>query len=256
MLHKIIEISKEAGSVIKKGFGEKLTLEYKTNVTDFVTNIDKASEKMIIDFIAEEFPKHNILAEESGGDNKGSEYTWVIDPLDGTMNFANGLPIFAVSIGVIKGAELVAGVVYDVMNDVIFAAEKGSGAFQNDKKISVKNNSELEKAFVVTGFPYNIVDNPDRAMERFNSMLKHATGVRRLGSAALDLCYVANGIFDGFWEVSLKPWDMAAGMLLVKEAGGMLSDFDNKEVTVFTKQLLASNGYLHRSLLDVINLKK
>lgn len=252
MINKIIEISREAGEIIRDGFGKKFILEYKTNISDFVTNIDKASEKKIIDFINVEYPTHNILAEESGVENKGSDFTWVIDPLDGTMNFAHGLPIFSVSIGVLKGDELIAGVIYDVISDKIYTTEKGSGAFQNGNRIGVSQNSDLEKSLLVTGFPYNIKQNPDNAIEKFNRFVMNSRGVRRLGSAAIDLCYVANGIFDGFWEVNLKPWDMAAGMLLVEEAGGKITDFRNNSVSIFNKQLLASNGKVHNQMVKTL----
>ncbi len=252
MIDKIINISKEAGRIIRDGFKTKLTLEYKSNSSDFVTNIDKAAEKVIVDFIKKEYPTHNILAEESGSESKGSEYTWVIDPLDGTMNFAHGLPIFSVSIGVLKKDEIIAGVIYDVMNNVIFSSEQGSGAFQNGQKIMVSENPELSKSLLVTGFPYNIKDNPDFAIERFNKFLINSRGVRRLGSAAIDMCYVANGAFDGFWEVNLQPWDVCAGMLLIKEAGGEISNFTNDKIDIYAKQLLATNGKVHDKMLEIL----
>lgn len=252
MIDKIINIAKEAGAIIKEGFGTKLTLEYKSNITDFVTNIDKAAEKKILSFIETEYPTHNILAEESGQKSQNSEYTWVVDPLDGTMNFAHGLPLFSVSIGLMKGAEITTGVIYDVMGDTVFSVEKGSGAFQNGRKISVSKNMELEKSFLVTGFPYNIKSNPDNAIERFNKFLLTARGVRRLGSAALDLCYVANGVFDGFWEVNLQPWDMCAGILLIEEAGGKVTDFKNNVTNIYTKQLLATNRAVHNKMVEVL----
>ena len=249
-----MEISREAAEIIKTGFGKSLNLEYKTSILDFVTDIDKASEQRIIDFIKKEFPKHNILAEESGAENFNSDFTWVIDPLDGTMNFAHGLPIFSVSIGVLKENELVAGVIYDVMSDIMFSVEKGSGAFQNGNRIYVSQNADLDKSLLVTGFPYNIRENPDNAIEKFNRFLLNSRGIRRLGSAALDLCYVANGTFDGFWEVNLHPWDMAAGMLLVKEAGGTNSDFQNNENSIFSKQLLSTNGKVHNKMIEILNI--
>ena len=259
MLEKIINISKEAGEIIREGFGKTLTLEYKTNITDFATNIDKESEEKIIEFIKKEYPTHNILAEESGVESRGSEYTWVIDPLDGTMNFAHGLPIFSVSIGVMKNKEIIAGVVYDVMNDTIYSTEKGSGAFQNDKRISVSENADLEKSLLVTGFPYNIKENPDFAIERFNNFLMNSRGVRRLGSAAIDMCYVANGVFDGFWEVTINAWDICAGHLLVEEAGGRLSNFIGQEIDYSKNsgiQILATNGKVHEKMMDVLRVKK
>jgi myo-inositol-1(or 4)-monophosphatase len=256
MINKIIDISKEAGSIIRDGFGSKLEMEYKTNLTDFVTNIDKTSEKKIIDFIKKQYPSHNIVAEESGSERNNSEFTWIIDPLDGTMNFAHGLPLFSVSIGVMKKNEIIAGVIYDVMNDTVFSSEKGSGAFQNNRKIAVSKNGEIEKSLLVTGFPYNIKDNPDFAMERFNEFIMTARGVRRLGSAALDMCYVANGAFDGFWEVTLNSWDMCAGHLLIEEAGGRVSNFINGDINYSTHnglQLLATNTKIHSKMIEILN---
>jgi myo-inositol-1(or 4)-monophosphatase len=252
MIQKIVNISKEAGEIIREGFGKKLEFDFKTNSSDFATNIDKEAEKKIVDFIKKEYPTHNIIAEESGIDNNNSEYTWVIDPLDGTMNFAHGLPIFSVSIGVMKNSEIIAGVIYDVMSDTIYSAEKGSGAFQKEKKIAVSENSDLEKSLLVTGFPYNIKENPDFAIERFNKFLMNSRGVRRLGSAAIDLCYVANGTFDGFWEVSINAWDICAGHLLLEEAGGKMTNFAGQEINYNMHsgiQILATNGRVH---LDMI----
>jgi len=256
MLDKIIEISKEAGGIIREGFGKKLTLEYKTNITDYVTNIDKASEEKIISFIRKEFPTHNILAEESGQSDGNSEYTWVVDPLDGTMNFAHGLPIFSVSIGVMKNDEIIAGVVYDVMMDIVYSAEKGSGAFANDKKLNVSQTTDLGQSLLVTGFPYDIKDNPKNAIGKFDDFLKVSSGVRRLGSAAIDCCYVASGAFDGFWEVRLNAWDVCAGHILIEEAGGKVTDFSNRKID-YRKyddvELLTSNGKIHEKMMDVLS---
>ncbi len=255
MIQKIVNISKEAGEIIRDGFGKKLEFEYKTNISDFVTNVDKEAERKIIEFIKKEYPTHNIIAEESGVDNNNSEFTWVIDPLDGTMNFAHGLPIFSVSIGVMKNSEIIAGVIYDVMNDTVYSTEKGSGAFQNDKSIAVSENSDLEKSLLVTGFPYNIKENPDFAIERFNRFLMNSRGVRRLGSAAIDLCYVANGTFDGFWEVAINAWDICAGHLLIEEAGGNLTNFVGEKIDYNIHsgiQMLATNGKIDKKMIDIL----
>ena len=256
MIQNIIDISKEAGEIIRDGFGKKHEIEYKTNISDFVTNIDKAAENKIIEFIKKEYPTHNIVAEESGVENKDSEYTWVIDPLDGTMNFAHGLPIFSVSIGVMKKSEIIAGVIYDVMNDTVYSTEKGSGAFQNGKRIIVSENSDLERSLLVTGFPYNIKENPDFAIERFNKFLLNSRGVRRLGSAAIDLCYVANGTFDGFWEVTLNAWDICAGHLLVEEAGGKITNFAGQKINYKKHsgiQILATNGKIDKKMIEILD---
>jgi myo-inositol-1(or 4)-monophosphatase len=250
MIKDILEIAGIAGAIIREGFGKNFQIEYKTNEKNLVTEIDKKSERAIMDFISKKYPRHNILTEESGEHKKNSDYLWVIDPLDGTTNFAHGLPIFSVSIGVIKKNEIVAGVVYDVMQNIFYSAENGSGAFANDKKIKVSDNDKIGSGVLVTGFPYNVADNPDKAFERFESLTKQARAVRRLGSAAIDFCYVARGVFDGFWEVSLQPWDLCAGKLLVEEAGGIVTDFNGNEIDIFTPQILASNKKIHQQMID------
>lgn len=250
MIKDIIEIAKITGEIIRDGFGKNFQIEYKTNEKNLVTEIDKKSEQAIMDFISKKYPTHNILTEESGEHKKDSEYLWVIDPLDGTTNFAHGLPIFAVSIGVMRKNEIIAGVVYDIMTNIFYSSEKGSGAFANDKKLNVSSNENLGLAVLVTGFPYNVADNPDKAFERFESLTKQARAVRRLGSAAIDFCYVASGVFDGFWEVSLHPWDICAGKLIVEEAGGLVTDFNGKKIDIFSQQILASNKKIHQQLID------
>lgn len=252
MINKVINIAKEAGEVIRDGFRENISIEFKTGENNLVTNIDKAAEKIILYFIKKEYPAHSVIAEESGTDIKSSEFTWVVDPLDGTTNFAHGLPIFGVSIGVQKNNQTIIGVIYDVMRDVVYSAEKGSGSYENDKKISVSNNSNLNKGVLVTGFPYDL-ENVDNAVKIFGKFLVKTRGVRRLGSAAIDMCYVASGVFDGFWEEDLHPWDVCAGMLLVEEAGGKVSNFKDKPIDIFSNQFLTTNGLVHNAMVDVIN---
>lgn len=254
MIKDIIEIAGIAGQIIRDGFGKNFQIEYKTNEKNLVTEVDKKSEKAIMDYITKKYPTHNILTEESGEHKKDSDYLWVIDPLDGTTNFAHGLPIFSVSIGVIKENKIIAGVVYDVMQDIFYSAEKGSGAFANNEKINVSMNDKLELGVLVTGFPYNVADNPDNAFERFETLTKKARAVRRLGSAAIDFCYVARGVFDGFWEVSLHPWDLCAGKLIVEEAGGKVTDFNGNEIDVFAQQILASNKKIHQQIIDGLKI--
>ncbi len=250
MIKDILEIAGIAGEIIRDGFGKGFQIEYKTNEKNLVTEIDKKSEKTIMDFIAKKFPSHALLTEESGEHKKDSEYLWVIDPLDGTTNFAHGLPIFSVSIGVMKKNEIIAGVVYDVMQNIFYSSEKGSGAFANDKKIKVSENDKIGLGVLVTGFPYNVTENPDKAFERFESLTKQARAVRRLGSAAIDFCYVARGAFDGFWEVSLHPWDLCAGKLIVEESGGIVTDFNGIEIDIFSQQILASNKKIHQQMIE------
>jgi myo-inositol-1(or 4)-monophosphatase len=255
MLDKVIQIAKEAGGVAREGFRKNMQIETKGSLTNLVTEYDKKSEETIINFVKKEFPAHSILAEESGAQEKSSEYIWVIDPIDGTTNYAHGLPIFSVSIGVQKNNETIYGVVYDVMRDMVYSAEKGSGAFCNGKKLSVSANDDLRKSVLVTGFPYNVHENPDYAFERFTSFLKIARAIRRLGSAALDMCYVAEGVFDGFWEVSLNPWDMAAGKLLIEEAGGLVTNFKGEPISIYSKQILASNKLIHENMMKILEVK-
>jgi len=254
MIDKVINIAKEAGDIIRNAFRSNFGVETKSNIKDLVTEVDKKSEETIINFIKKEFPTHSILAEESGNHQRSSEYFWVIDPLDGTTNFAHGLPIFAVSIGVVKGGEVICGAVYDIMRDVMYSSEKGSGSFANDRKLHVSSNSDIKQSVLVTGFPYNVASNPDNAFERFITFLKSARAVRRLGSAAIDMCFVAEGVFDGFWEVYLNPWDIAAGKLIVEEAGGVVTDFNNKRSEIFSKQILATNGFVHKEMLKLLSL--
>lgn len=253
MINKVIQITKEAGEIVREGFGKNFSIEYKTNVSNLVTEIDKKSEALIIDFIKKEFPTHNILAEESGEHGTSSEYLWVIDPLDGTTNFAHGLPIFAVSIGVQKNGGTICGAVYDIMRDEIYTSEKGSGSFCNGQQLQVSTNDDLQKSVLVTGFPYNIAENPDHAFERFIASLRIARAVRRLGSAAIDFCYVASGVFDGFWEVYLNSWDVCAGKLIVEEAGGIVTNFNNEKIDIYSKQILATNNIVHEQMIKLLN---
>lgn len=253
MINNVIKIAREAGVIIRQGFSDSISIEYKTDVTNIVTNIDKAAEKIITDFITKEYPTHSIIAEESGQSEKSSEYTWVVDPIDGTTNFAHKLPIFSVSIGIQKDGENIIGVIYDVMRDEIYSAEKGSGAYRNQKRINVSDNSNLEKSLLVTGFAYDREDDYKEAIQIFGSFLTKTRAVRRLGSAAIDFCYVASGVFDGFWETNLSPWDVCAGILLVEEAGGKVTNYNNERLNINSDQYLATNGKIHDKMLEVIN---
>ncbi len=253
MIDDLVSIAKEAGSVIREGFGKSFKIEYKTGENNLVTEIDKASEKVITDFIWKKYPSHSILAEEGSGEQQDSEYLWVIDPLDGTTNFAHGLPIFSVSIGLQKNGKTIAGVVYDVMRDIIYSAELGAGTFADSEKITVSKNDNLAHSLLVTGFPYNKKENPDKLFERFIALTKTARGVRRLGSAAIDFCYLASGVFDGFWEVHLHPWDICAGKLIVEEAGGLVTDFHGNKTNIYTKRILSTNGKIHEQVIKVMN---
>ncbi|MBZ0200373.1 MAG: inositol monophosphatase [Ignavibacteriaceae bacterium] len=251
-IEDVKNIALEAGELIRSYFGKKFEVEYKKNESNLVTEVDKASENLIKEFINKKFPSHNILAEEGGRINNNGEYTWVVDPIDGTTNFAHGLPIFSVSIGIQKNDETVLGVVYDVMMDVMYSAEKGSGAFANEKQMFVSNNSNLKHALLVTGFPYDISDNPDNALEKFAALTKASRGMRRLGSAAIDFCYVSKGVFDGFWEVSLHPWDICGGKLIAEEAGGLVTNFKGEQINIYSKQILCTNGKIHNKMIEIL----
>lgn len=253
MLAIAIEAAKEAGKFLKYSVGRVRHIERKQGEErNLVSEIDKGSEERIIGIIRRHYPNHAILAEESGASTSSSDYTWVIDPLDGTTNFLHGVPIFCVTIAVEYKGEIVAGVVYDPNLDELFTAEKGSGAYLNGKRLSVSSTSRLIESLLVTGFPYDIAENPQNAIGHFVNFLVEARGIRRLGSAALDLSYVAAGRFDGFWEVNLNPWDMAAGMLFVREAGGRVTDFTGEESTIYKNRVLASNGRIHDAMLAVL----
>jgi myo-inositol-1(or 4)-monophosphatase len=253
MISDVIEISKIAGEIVRDGFKKNHSIEFKTNGSNLVTEIDKMAETVIIDFVNKKYPGHSIIAEESGVHKTSSQYEWVIDPLDGTTNFAHGLPIFSVSIGVQKNSETIAGVVYDVMRNKVYAAQLGSGAFCDSDKISVSEESNLKRSVLVTGFPYNVNDNPNNAIEKFGAFLNNSRAVRRLGSAAIDFCYVAEGVFEGFWEVSLNPWDICAGKLIVEEAGGIVTDFADNLININSQQILATNKLVHKNMLEILN---
>ena len=257
MLEVAIEAAREAGALLKLHSGKARSIERKEGQeTNLVTEIDRRSEEMIIGRIRRKYPNHDFLAEESGGKERRSEYCWIIDPLDGTTNFTHGLPVFCVSIGLEHKGEIIAGVVYDPNLDELFTAEKGKGAALNRKRIRVSPTSRLIDSLLVTGFPYTLRDDPNEIILHFNNFLLVAQALRRLGSAALDLAYVAAGRFDGFWESSLHPWDMAAGVLLVQEAGGKFTDFDGNPSSVYRKAVLTSNGAIHEQMIEVLRRGK
>lgn len=246
------EVALEAGALLKEGFGTHFKIEEKEGKQNLVTEYDIASQKLIIKRLSETFPSHTFLAEEENvSDHPSDEIQWIIDPLDGTVNFAHGIPIFAVSIAAAQGGEIVAGVVYHPMQDELFIAEKGGGAYLGNKKLQVTQRKTLERALLVTGFPYNAHENPLGCIDRFAAMVKQGVPVRRLGCASIDLAYVAAGRFDLFWEVGLHPWDIAAGKLLVEEAGGKVTTYDGSKHPIFDYiPILASNGRLHEAMVQ------
>lgn len=255
LLSVATEAARTAGAVLLKYKNTGFRIEHK-NPINLVTDADHAAEQAVIDHIRAHFPTHRILAEERGAEaHPHSRYRWIIDPLDGTTNFAHGFPVYAVSIGVEYDGRGVVGVVYDPNRDELFMAQAGSGAYLNGQPIAVSLTDELDRALLVTGFAYDIRDSPNNNLNHFCRFAVKVQGLRRTGSAALDLCYVAAGRFDGFWEVKLSPWDMAAGVVILREAGGTVTDFGGKSHSIYQPELVASNGHIHEAMLDVLRGK-
>jgi myo-inositol-1(or 4)-monophosphatase len=248
-----IAFAREAGQVVREGWGRDHDPEHK-GVIDLVTEYDRRSEATLLDRIAARFPGHAVLAEESGGAREPRGVRWIIDPLDGTTNFAHNYPFFAVSVGVEIDGRMVAGAVHDPVRDETFAAALGAGATRNGAPIHVSRIARVGDALLVTGFPYDVRERPRRYLEPFEAFLLRAQGVRRDGSAALNLCYLACGRFDGFWEYHLSPWDMAAGTLIVTEAGGRVTRLDGSEFRLDGREILASNGSLHEEMRGILDL--
>ena len=251
----LLDATKEAGKIILQYFDGTFKIDHKEGVNNLVTEVDKLSEDKIIKVIRATFPTHTIISEEVGEMIKPSDYQWIIDPIDGTVNFAHGIPICCVSIGILYNNELVMGAVFNPMMNELFFAEKGKGATLNGQSINVSKKSNFKTAFLVTGFPYAWPDSEQHPIKVFEKLVLEGLPVRRLGSAAIDLCWVACGRFDGFWEYNLQAWDVAAGYLIVQEAGGIVTDFEGGDANVFTRQTLASNGLIHEAMLSVIKKK-
>ena len=243
--------ARAAGSILRENIEGKREITYKGDI-NLVTEMDMRSERTVVEKLLAAFPDHGIIAEEETKIETGSGYRWVIDPLDGTTNYAHGYPCFSVSIGLEREEEVVVGVVYDPMRDELFTAQKGGGAFLNGKAIHVSRTDRLIQSLLATGFPCDRKTSEKNNLDYFHDLLMASQEVRRDGSAALDLCYVASGRFDGFWELKLKPWDVAAGSLIVREAGGMVSDFTGAGFSIHGEELLASNGIIHTALVDVL----
>ncbi len=246
MLNFTVNLAKKAGEYLRENFGKELNIEHKGRI-DLVTQIDRNSQDMIVGEIFREFPHHSVIAEEGVDRTTGQEYTWFVDPLDGTVNYVHGIPFFCVSLGVFKDKKPYIGVCYNPISGDLFTAQSGKGAFRNGEKIKVSNTSLLVDSLVVTGFPYSLT-GLDNSIMRFTRILREVQGIRRFGSAALDLCFVAAGSFDGFWEVGLHPWDMAAGVVVLLEAGGRASGLSGEELDPNNGDILASNGRIHDGL--------
>jgi len=246
-----VEMAREAGAIVREGWGHAHRPERKGRI-DLVTEYDRRSEALLLERIAQRWPDHAVLAEESGAHRGGNRVRWLIDPLDGTTNFAHNYPFFAVSVGVEIEGVPVAAAVYDPTRDEMFAAARGEGATLNGAPIRVSDIERVESALLVTGFPYDVREHPERSVPHFQAVLQRAQGLRRDGSAALNQCYVACGRFDGFFESSLSPWDMGAGVLLVREAGGTVTRYDGRAFEVEGKQILATNGRIHGEMQEIL----
>jgi myo-inositol-1(or 4)-monophosphatase len=244
----------EGAKVLRDRFGNISHID-KKGAFNLLTEADTGSEKKIITTIREAFPDHAFLAEESGASEGAGEYRWLIDPLDGTTNFVHQLPIFAISIALTIGPEIVLGLVLNPMDGELFSAICGQGAELNGKPIKVSSTKFVRESLLVTGFPYNFSEVAESIMSRFTACQNASQGVRRLGSAALDLCYVACGRFDGFWEQNLNPWDTAAGAVIATEAGAVITDFSNRPFTVDQNEILVTNGKIQQEMLSLLELK-
>jgi myo-inositol-1(or 4)-monophosphatase len=244
-----------AGQILRQGMSEGQEISFKGEV-DLVTNFDRQAQDIIVGRLSAAFPGHGFLAEEGLSLGPASEFRWIIDPLDGTTNFAHRFPVFTVSIGLEYQGRLIAGVVYDPMRDEMFEAADGEGAYLNGRRIRVSAVGDLNRSLLATGFPYDIRESRVNNVVHFNHFIMRAQAVRRCGSAAMDLCHLACGRFDGFWELKLKPWDMAAGAVIVREAGGRLSDFEGGEFSVLGQEMLASNGLIHDAMIEVLRAGK
>ena len=246
------EAIQAAGAIILQRFQGDFVIDHKDGVNNLVTEVDKQAEAAIIAIIHREFPDHTILSEEAGLLDQHSGYVWFVDPIDGTVNFAHGIPICCVSIALRYEADLILGAVFNPMMKELFYAEKGGGATLNGAPIHVSKKEDFARACLVTGFPYGMPGHGDHPLKVFERAIMRGLPVRRLGSAAIDLCWVACGRFDGFWEYNLSPWDIAAGYLIVAEAGGVITDFEGTPYDVFDKETLATNGLIHAPLRAMI----
>lgn len=245
------DIAREGGALLMKYFHKRVAIEYKGEA-DLVTEADRACECLLIERVRKEWPKHDILAEEGARQNSGGDFRWYIDPLDGTTNFAHGFPFFCISMGLERKGELIGGVIYDPAHDEMFLAEKGTGAYLNGERIHVSKTSKVIESLLGTGFPSKKRhQNPNIFFYHVLTLRSH--GVRRPGSAALDLSCIASGRYDGYWEFNLNSWDTAAGVLLVREAGGLVTNFRGGPFDISSREVLASNGLIHDELLAIFD---
>jgi myo-inositol-1(or 4)-monophosphatase len=251
LLEVAVRAARESGAIQRDWLGKDKKVELKGEI-NLVTEVDRICEEKIIGILKEAFPEHNILTEETPMPEGSSPYRWIIDPLDGTTNYTHGYPFFCTSVALELEGEIVLGAIYDPLLDELFTAQKGKGAFLNGERISVSSTERLTEALLCTGFPYDLRESPVNNVGHFNNFIMKAQAVRRDGSAALDLCYVAAGRFDGFWELKLYAWDVAAGKLIVQEAGGKVTDFGGRILDIYGQETLASNGRIHGEMTMVL----
>jgi len=249
------EAAREAGKVLLENLGKVKEIEFKAK-NSIVTEVDTKSENLIIEIIKSNFPSHDILAEESGRDNKRSGHVWIIDPLDGTTNYAHTYPVFSISIALEVEGITRLGTVYDPLRDEFFSSESEKGAYLNRNKIKISDTKTVEESLLCTGFTHENEWMVDESLRHFENFIRRARAVRRDGSAALDLCYVACGRYDGFWELGLHAWDTAAGSLILEEAGGRVTDFSGRKFSIYGDELLASNELIHHKMLGVLAIGK
>jgi len=246
-------LARAAGAIQRERYETGVRIRTKSAPIDLVTEVDHACEALIVESLGTQRPGDAVLAEEGSGDDRpGAAWRWIIDPLDGTTNYAHGYPRFCVSIGVEHEGVREVGVVYDPLLEELYSATRGAGAFLNGRRLRVSQEHDLGRALVATGFAYDVRHNPDDNLDHFASFVKTARAVRRDGSAALDLCYVAAGRFEGFWELQLHPWDVAAGFLIVEEAGGRVSDRSGGPPPRSGRDTVASNGLIHSAMLALL----
>jgi myo-inositol-1(or 4)-monophosphatase len=242
-----------AGRILQKGFRAPRDYRLKGAI-DLVTEWDLKSQQWITDRIKTRFPDHDFLVEEGGVARRSSPFCWVLDPLDGTTNFVHGFSVFCVSLALLKGKEILLGIVHNPELKETYWAVKGQGAFFNGRPMRVSSVPRISQSLLATGFPYNIKRTHRRVVRRFENVITRSQGVRRPGSAAMDLCWVARGVYEGFWEEYLKPWDTAAGVLIVEESGGRVTDFSGRPFSLFKKEIAATNGLLHEELLRLLGI--
>lgn len=251
-LEVAVQAAQRAAS-IQQEYRGKARVEFKSNASDLVTEADRLCEKVIRETLTQAFPDHGIVGEEGGEERTDSRYRWIVDPIDGTTNYAHGVPLYAVSIALADEQGPLVGVIYNSAMDELFTAERGRGAFLNGQRLRVSEAATLEQSLLVTGFPYDLGTGEPRNLDHFRAFTLRTRGVRRLGSAAIDLAWVAAGRLDGFWELDIYPWDVAAGVLLVQEAGGRVTTFSGEPFTdLDSREVVASNGHIHEAMLEVL----